>query len=134
MELTKELREMYIQTAEKLSGSERRIFMAQVTRILGRGGQRKAERLLGWNRGTIRKGLYELENGPIEDRFSARGRKAAEYHLPNLLTDIDQILEQDEGGYSAAEVRRLLLVNFDYDDSNLPSTETIRKKVKLVRS
>jgi len=43
--------------------------MAQVVALLGCGGAVKAERELGWNRGTVRKGRYELEHGPIQDAF-----------------------------------------------------------------
>ncbi len=59
--------------------------MAEVIALLGRGGQRFAETMLGWNRPTIRKGQIELETG-IEfiDCFSDRGRKRAEHYLPEL--------------------------------------------------
>jgi hypothetical protein len=33
------------------------------------------------------------EGQPIQDNFSARGRKKAEHHLPNLLADIKTIVE-----------------------------------------
>lgn len=46
---------------------------------------RLAERELGWNRGTIRKGQRELERGIVcLDAYSLRGRKRSEEHLPNL--------------------------------------------------
>jgi hypothetical protein len=63
MELTDELKSIFIETAKALKGSDRRIFMARVVRALGRGGQRYAEEELRWNRGTIRKGMQELESG-----------------------------------------------------------------------
>ena len=86
MELTDELKALFIDTAKTLKGSDCRIFMARVVRILEKGGQRCAARELNWNRGTIRKGTRELESGFIcQDAFSARGRKPAEEHLPNLL-------------------------------------------------
>jgi len=50
MELTDELKGLFIRTADKLTGSARRVFMAQVTQMLGKGGQRRAEVELGWNR------------------------------------------------------------------------------------
>ena len=66
--------------------------MAKVVTLLGRGGQSFAERVLGWNRGTIRKGLTELRSGQaIEDRFGQRGRRRIEERLPNLLEDICSI-------------------------------------------
>ena len=68
--------------------------MADVVRTLGRGGQRFAEKYLGWNRKTIRKGIQERESGqPLEDRFHERGRKKIEEHLPSLLEDIREIVE-----------------------------------------
>ena len=68
--------------------------MTEVIALLGRGGQRLAEKVFGWNRKTIRKGQWELHSGQvIQDRFQDRGRKHAEQHLPNLLDDIGSIVE-----------------------------------------
>lgn len=117
--------------------------MARVLKdVLGQGGQREAERELNWNRGTIRKGMRELESGEkIEDNFAARGRKLAETHLPNLLDDIKDIADaqsQTDPSFkstrlytrlSASEVRRQLIEQKGYSDEELPSTETIRVKV-----
>ena len=36
-------------------------YAARTAKALG--GQRRAEEELGWNRGTIRKGMHELESG-----------------------------------------------------------------------
>lgn len=62
-QLTDDLKSLYIKTAQKLKGSERRQFMAEVVKSLGFAGQIIAERELGWNRRTIRKGMQELEHG-----------------------------------------------------------------------
>jgi hypothetical protein len=68
--------------------------MAEVVKGLGRGGQIIAERELGWNRRTIRKGMQELEHGmSIADSFKLRGRKRTEENLPSLLSDIVSIVE-----------------------------------------
>ena len=56
MELTKELKDIFVETGQVLKGYARWIFQAKVVNALGRGGQRQAEEQLGWNRGTIRKG------------------------------------------------------------------------------
>ncbi len=73
MELTDSLKTLFIDTAKTLKGSARRVFMARTVKELGTGGQRRAERELGWSRVTIRKGTRELESGvPIPDNFSAR--------------------------------------------------------------
>lgn len=142
MELTEGLKALFIDTAKTLKGSGRRMFIAQVVKMLGRGGQRRAERELNWNRGTIRKGTQELEGGfTFADAFSDRGRKRAEEHLPNLLDDIKAIADtqsQTDPSFkttrlytrlSAAEVRRQLILQKGYSDDELPSEETIRVKL-----
>jgi hypothetical protein len=142
MELTTELKTLFIEIAERLKGSDRRIFMAQVVQMLGKGGQRRAEEELGWNRVTIRQGKHELESGfRCVEAFSARGRKRAEDHLPHLLDDIKAILDDQSQAdptfkttrlftrMSVAEVRRQLIDQKGYADAQLPCEETIRTKI-----
>lgn len=142
MALTDELKALFIDLAETLKGSKRRTFMAQVVNLLGKGGQRRAEKELNWNRGTIRKGTHELKSGIMcEDAFSARGRKRTEDHLPNLLKDIKAIVDEQSQTdptfkttrlytrISAAEVRKQLILQKEYTDEELPSEETIRVKL-----
>lgn len=121
MELTETLKGIFKEIAKALKGSERRLFMARIVKALGKGGQRRAEAELGWHRRTVRKGSRELESGfHCYDNFSARGRKPAEAHLPDLLADIKAIAEaasQTDPTFkttrlyirlSAAEVRKQL--------------------------
>lgn len=142
MELGEEVKELLRQTAKVLKGSERRLFMARTVRILGEGGQRLAERELGWNRATLRKGERELESGIIcFDAFKLRGRKRSEAHLPNLLKDITTIVDgqsQTDPQFrtnrlytclTAAEVRRQLMAQKGYSDEELPTAETIATKL-----
>ena len=142
MELNHKMKTLFIDTANTLKGSHRRLFMAEVVKALGRGGQSLAERELGWNRGTIRKATRELQAGQaIEDNFSARGRKPAEHHLPHLLEDIQSVVEQQSQTdptfrttrlytrVSAAEVRSQLIKEKGYTAEELPSQETIRVKL-----
>lgn len=142
MELTDELKVLFIETANRLKGSDKRLFMARVVEMLGKGGQRRAERELGWNRRTIRKGMRELESGIVcVDAFSMRGRKRAEEHLPDLLDDIRDIVDEQSQTdpsfqttrlytrLSAAEVRQQLIDQKGYSDEELPSEETIRVKL-----
>ncbi len=49
MPLDEATKQVYIETAQSLKGSERRLFMARVVKGLGEGGQRQAERELGWD-------------------------------------------------------------------------------------
>ena len=67
--------------------------MARTVKMLGRGGAQRAEKELGWNRITIRKGQHELQSGfTCIDNFSARGRNRAEEHWPNLEQNIREIV------------------------------------------
>ena len=147
MDLTDSLKALLIDTAKTLKGSARRIFLARTVKELGSGGQRRAERDLGWSRVTIRKGTHELDSGvPIQDNFSARGRKRAEDHLPKLLTDIQAIVDSQSQTdpqfrstrlytrLSAAEVRRQLIAQHGYTDAQLPTAETIGTKLNALGS
>jgi DDE family transposase len=142
MELTEAVKDLLVQTAKALKGSARRLFMARTVQALGEGGQRLAEQELGWNRGTIRKGMHELERGIIcIDAFSSRGRKRSEKHLPNLLRDITAIVDGQSQAdphfrtsrlytrLTAAEVRRQLIAKFGYSEEELPTAETIGTKL-----
>src|SRR6266566_92786 len=142
MELTEEVKVLLLTTAKELKGSARRMFMARTVQALGPGGQRLAERELGWNRGTIRKGMHEVKRGMERvDAFSSRGRKRGEDHLPNLLSDITAIADSQSQAdpqfrttrlytrLTAAEVRRQLIAQKGYTDEELPTTETIATKL-----
>jgi DDE family transposase len=142
MQLTDSLTALFIETAHTLTGSARRLFMARTVKELGPGGQRRAERELGWCRTTIRKGRHELESGfTCVDAFTARGRKRAEDHLPTLLTDIKAIVDAQSQAdpqlrttrlytrLSAAEVRHQLIVQQGYTHEELPTVDTIGAKL-----
>jgi hypothetical protein len=145
MELTDSIKAMLIATAKALKGSARRLFMARTVKELGPGGQQRAARELGWGRMTIRKGLRELDSG-VEciDAFGLRGRKRAEEHLPNLLTDIAAIVDSQSQTdpqfrtarlytrLSAAEVRRQLIAQKGYTDAQLPTAATIGAKLNAL--
>ena len=116
--------------------------MAKVINLLGHGGQRFAERVLKWNRVTIRKGQRELQSGkPTEDRFKDRGRKRAEHHLPNLLDDIKSIVDPVSQAdptlrskriytpLTAKEIHRRLKTDKNYKAKQLPTVRTISNKL-----
>lgn len=145
IQLTAALKSLFKETSEQLQGSARRQFMAKVVQGLGIGGQTMAEQELGWNRGTIRKGMQELTSGiEIQDQFHLRGRKRIEEKLPQLLDDIRAIVEpqsqadptlKSERLYtrlSAREVRRQLIAQKGYRDEDLPSHEGIRQRLNAM--
>jgi len=142
MELTDSLKTLLSETAKSLQGSARRLFMARTVKELGPGGQQRAARELRWGRMTIRKGLHALNSGVLcVDAFALRGRKRAEAHLPNLLTDIQAIVDSQSQAdppfrstrlstrLTAAEVRRQLIAQKGYADTVLPTAETIGTKL-----
>lgn len=141
-ELTSDLKEFLNSTVSKLKGCERRKFMAKAVQLMGKGGQLRAERELGWDRKTIIKGRKELSSGfDCIDNFSGRGRYRIEQKLPNLLDDISQIVNpvsqcdptfRTTGLYSpltAKEVHRRLMEDKNYHQDQLPTIRTISKKL-----
>jgi len=127
---------------EQPSGYARRNYMARVTVELFDSNAREVERELGWNRRTVSKALAEYNGGFCYiDRYSERGRKKAEEHLPNLLDDITEIAErfsQTDPTFrttrcytrlTAREVRKQLSEEKGYSEEELPSLETIRRKL-----
>lgn len=140
--LTGELKKFLNETRSKLKGCERRKFMAKVVQLMGRGGQIRAERELGWDRKTIIKGTKELTSGiDCIDNFCGRGRHRVEQKLPHLLEDIKQIVEpvsQCDPSFrttelysplTAAEVHRRLCEEKKYPYDQLPTVRTISNKL-----
>lgn len=140
--LTEELKQLLKQTAVQLKGAAKRKFMAQTAQGLGYGGQWVCEQQLGWNRGTLRKGMKELKTGiTCVDNYSARGRYKVEEHLPRLREDIKNLVDgqsQTDPSFrsqklytrlSAAEVRQQLINKYSYRDEELPTSETIRRQL-----
>jgi hypothetical protein len=138
MELTDSLTALFLETARSLTGSARRLFMARTVKELGPGGQRRAERALGWSRVTIRQGTHELERGFTGlDAVAARGRKPVEASLPTLLRDMQAIVESQSQTdpqfrtprlstrLRAAEVRRQRIAQHGYADAALPTVQTL---------
>jgi hypothetical protein len=134
-----------IDTAKAFKAGQKRAFLAKTVKAMGPGGQIWAEAHLGWNRGTIRKAMHELESGmTCIDAFHCRRRKPAEEHLPRLLDDIRAIADAHSQAdpkfqtdrlftrISAAEVRRQLIASKGYTDAELPTQQTINKKLNLL--
>jgi hypothetical protein len=78
------------------------------------------------------------------DNFSARGRKPAEFHWPDLLEDICEVVKenlqtdptfQTTGLYcrlSGPEVRNQLIERKGYTDKQLPTVQTLGEKLNLL--
>jgi Rhodopirellula transposase DDE domain len=124
--------------ARRLTGHQRRLFLAEVTTQLCDGHPRQAERRFGWGRDTVAKGLHELRQGlRCQEDFAARGRQRSEDKDPQLAADIRAIVEPHTQAdpelkssrrytnLSAAEVRQALLAK-GYAEEALPSERTLR--------
>jgi len=142
MDLTPEMRDLITRTAKDLPlGTRRRRYMADTVETLCL-SQRQAQQFFGWGRDTLRKALHERRTGlTCVDDFRSRGRKPAEFHLPRLLDDICDIVQdhvQTDPTFqttrlycrlTAAAVRRQLISRKGYTDEELPSIKTITEKL-----
>lgn len=145
MEISQAVKATLNETQARLSGYERRHFMAQIVQSMFDGKPSHAEKELGWNRKTLRKAMSELEGGFCYiDRYHERGRKKAEERLPNLLTDLRQIVDSQSQTdptfrtqrlytrLSAREVRQQLLEQKGYTEDELPCTATLNNKLNAL--
>src|SRR5947209_3865906 len=124
--------------AKRLTGFQRRSFLAEVALELCDASPRKTERRFGWGRDTVAKALHESRQGMrCLENFAARGRRRSEDQDPQLAADIRAIVEPHAYAdpelksarrymnLSAAEVRAALIAK-GYSPAELPSERTMR--------
>lgn len=125
--------------ADRLTGHQRRLFLAEVTVELCGGNARRAERRFGWGRETIDKGLHELRQGiRCVENFAARGRSRWEDRHPQRAADIRALVEPHTHAdpelkssrrytnWSAAAVLRALRTQKGHAADDLPSERAMR--------
>jgi transposase len=125
--------------AQRLTGHQRRLFLAEVTVELCGGNARQAERRFGWGRETIDKGLHELRQGiRCLENFKARGRQRWEDQNAQRAADLRELVEPHTQAdpelkssrrytnWSATEVLEALRTGKGYADDDLPSERTMR--------
>jgi hypothetical protein len=130
-------RQLLRRAAGRLTGQQRRLFIAEVTRALCDGNPRRSEREFGWGRQTAQQGLPELDSGiRCGEDFHARGRKRTEQQRPQLAQDIRELVEpraQADPPFrspllytrvTAVSVRQALIDPKGYRDDDLPSERT----------
>lgn len=124
--------------ARKLTGFARRQFQAEVAKSYCDGNPRTAERVLGWGRITVAKGLNELRTGIrcVED-FASRGRHKIEEHQPELVAEIHALVEPQSQAdpkfqtplaytrVTAKAVRERLLANAGETNRRVPAERTV---------
>lgn len=126
--------------ARKLTGADRRAFVAEVTVRLCDGRVRQAEDRFGWNRLMIRKGLRERETGEvIPGRYEHTGRQRFEDLDAKFADDVRDIAEpqtqadpelKSERRYlnlTSAEVRTKLIEDKGWKAADLPAGRTMRR-------
>src|SRR4051812_39719517 len=75
VETTSTLESLLVRGAKRLTGHQRRLFIAEVTLEVCDSSPRKAERRFGWGRETVAKGLHELKHGMrCLENLAARAR------------------------------------------------------------
>jgi len=130
--------QIYKETSQKLTGSDRRGFQAKITKAYLGGKPWKAERVFGWCRKAVALGLKELETGyTCYVEIHERGNNKTEDRLPNLEQDIKDIVEprvQVDPKFktplkytkvTAKAVRKALIDVKGYRDEELPTVRTI---------
>jgi len=134
-------KDVFHEVADKLKGSDKRIFLSMTSEAIGKGGQSFVAEEFHVSRDTIRKGCHELRTGIVcEDATHARGRKKVEEKLPHLLPDIKKLIDgqsQTDPNFKTTrlftrmtveEVRKQLIKK-GYMDKELPSNNTLNNKI-----
>ena len=116
---------------------DRRKAVGDVVQTLLDGKARTAEEVFGWNRHTVELGLHELRTNIrcISD-VSSRGIQKAEQNNPQLLADIQQIMEPQSESDShlrtqllhtnmTAKAVREALIAKGYAEDEIPSERSM---------
>lgn len=131
--------EIILMLFENLLGRTKRMAIAKLIEEFNLGNKSYISRILKVSRTTIRKALLEFKTGIIqEDKFYNRGRKPTTVNLPNLEKDIKSIVNSQSQTdptfkstrlYTRLTVREIRnqLITSGYNDTELPSNETLRK-------
>ncbi len=130
---------MFKKAAKLLTGAKRRIYLAEVALEFLDGNTRETERVFGWGRETVEKGLHELESGiRCIDNYSARGNKKTEDKNSRLREDILALVEphsQTDPDFKAPfrytrmtgkAMHKALIEQKGWSKDALPSINTVR--------
>jgi hypothetical protein len=125
--------------ARKLTGSVRRAFQAEACRDYCTNNPRTAERLFGWSRYTVQKGLDEQATGKIIPDQERSGRPSYSVQLPKLQDDIRSLVDPNTCTHPTFEntfrytrmtgkaVLEALVHEKGYKKSELPAETTMRR-------
>ncbi len=132
--------ELLRSAARRLTGPDRRLFLAEVTQALCDGSPRRAERLLGWGRETVALGQHEAQQGlRCVENFAARGRQRTEDLDPALAQAIRALAEPHTQAdpqlksalrytrLTAKALRQALIEEKGFSDKQLPGVRTLQR-------
>ncbi len=136
--MTDQMKNVIQGAVKRMNGTHRRSYMAEVTLELLGGNARQAERVFGWGRGTVKKGLRERATGIVcHDHYGGRGNRKTEEKCPQLKADIRALVEpvsqadpkfQTPFAYTritAKAVRQTLIDEKGDSERELPCEKTI---------
>ena len=94
----------------RLNERDRRLALAAEVKSWGRGGITAVHEATGASRKTIQRGLAELSDDPVGERFDrvrapGGGRKKAEVTNPGLVNALDRLIEPDTRGDPESPLR-----------------------------
>lgn len=145
IEITEDIKSIFKNAANKMSGAKRREYIGEITIKLLDGNARKTEREFGWGRKTVKTGMAELTTGiRCLNNYSARGNKKTEEKMPELAYDIQSIVDPKSQAdpkfqtpflytrITAKAVRQALIDEKGYTDDELPCENTIGDILKRI--
>ena len=123
---------------KRLTGAKRRAYQADIAMKYFNESAYKAERVMGWGRESVTKGLNEKHSGiNCEDNYQGRGRKRTEDSIPGIKEDIISIAEPRTQADPAMKssltytrltgkaLRSILIDEKGFNDEELPSENTM---------
>lgn len=123
---------------QRLKGSERRAFFAEVGELLCSGNPRKTESQFGFNRHTVKLGLNERRTGLIcYGNYVEQGKQKTEVAKPQLATDIRSLVDPESQAdkqlrntfaytrLTARAVRQKLIEEKGWKDEDLPQIRAL---------
>lgn len=137
-DITESMKRLIQGALSHMRGKHRRAYMAEVTIELLNGNARQAERVFGWGRRTVTKGLRERAIGIVcQDHYAGRGNRRTEDKWPHLEADIRALAEpvsQADPTFqtplaftriTAKALRQALIDEKGYTNVDLPCENTI---------
>jgi len=102
-EMTAEQHQRWLDVLSLLNERQARLYVAEKAIDLGRGGISKIAEITGMARPTIMKGIRELRAGISREeseriRRTGAGRKRIQATAPQLLPDLEAIMQESAGG------------------------------------